>query len=725
MTTSIDVSVIVPTYNGAAYLQECLASIAAQDLSGAEVLVNDDGSGDDTMAIAESYRDRLPTLRVRQNPRRLGAVGNVNRCLELARGQWVKPVFQDDLLAPGGLDALRSARRRGAAAVVGGRLYRFEDGVPDWQRDACQHLLDESIVRRLGSGPATPEQVAEEVVRTTARRLPQLNFIGEPVAVLLDRRATLEIGGFDSGYVQLWDFLALVHLGMKHGLVLVDEPVATFRVHGNSETTKNLTDAAFRTNVIDRLRLLTTYATEPDFEPVRDAARRHDPSIDLTAEAIGASWAAQRLAAEVPPGGRYDATAALAVVAAELPAAGPAPWEGSAPATACAVALLHELSADADAAVADLYAAEPLAEVPVPPIDQQPLTAAATSQAPGPTGRFARVARTLRTDQWWAHMLGPISAGAALQIGWRGAEPDDALPRVVALLWSAVSLAAYAYVVNDAADVTSDRRVGKRNSMARLPPTLRIVVVVAFAVVGLLPWLIVPLSEGAWTVLGALYLLPLAYSPRPLRLKEHPLLGPLADAANAFVLPGLFTIALYAPLGEPAGADALMVVGSVAWATGFGLRAIVLHQIDDAANDRVTGTSTLVTSIGEVRARRLVRRVLFPVELVGLVLLAATVATWAPWLVAGAAALTAVFHAARLLGVIDRSTAVTTVDRGWFLYWTQIWPALLLSLALAAQDPAYLALTALVAVLFWSRLRAGLAVLPAVVAGERRRRAAG
>lgn len=255
----IDVTVVVPTFDGAAYLDECLASIAAQDLRGVEVLVNDDGSSDDTVERARRHADRIPGLRVEQNPQRLGPVGNVNRCLRLARGRWVKPVFQDDLLEPGGLDALRAARRRGVAAVVGARTYRFEEGVPDWQRAACDDLVAAALPHRFGSGPVRPEQVAEVAAETVAERRPQLNFVGEPVAVLLDRRAALRAGGFDERYAQLWDYELLVRLAMRRGLVLVGEPVGTFRVHGASQTARNLAGSAFTTNVADRLRLLVAY----------------------------------------------------------------------------------------------------------------------------------------------------------------------------------------------------------------------------------------------------------------------------------------------------------------------------------------------------------------------------------------------------------------------------------------------------------------------------------
>src|SRR5690606_28661802 len=126
--------------------------------------------------------------------------------------------------------------------------------------------------------------------RTVAERRPQLNFVGEPVAVLVDRRAALRAGGFDPGYAQLWDYELLVRLGMRRGLALVDEPVATFRVHGASETARNLAGSAFASNVVDRLRLLVSYAMDRSYRPVRAAAARQEPPLDLTALALGSSW---------------------------------------------------------------------------------------------------------------------------------------------------------------------------------------------------------------------------------------------------------------------------------------------------------------------------------------------------------------------------------------------------------------------------------------------------
>lgn len=732
MSPRIETSVVVPTYNGADHLHACLASIAAQDLQGVEVLVNDDASDDDTLAIAASFADELEHLRVERNPTRLGAVGNVNRCLELARGRWVKPVFQDDLLEPGALRTMLDARQKGVPVVVGDRTYLFEDGVPTWQRAACVDLLATGLVEEHGSGLVSPAQVASTVVRAVAAHQPQRNVVGEPVTILLDRRAALKAGGFDPGYAQLWDYELVLRLAMRRGLVLVDEPVAVFRVHSGSETARNLADGAFATNVVDRLRILVAYASDRAYRPVREAAAAHEPPIDLTALATGSAWAARRRLTELPDGPRADAEATVEEVTSPLPGDIAAPWAGSLTASRYAVELLHELSDDVDSAVEELYRLEPLAvDLADPPDAARAASDGAPDGHPGAgpedssahrrAGRIRSAATSLRANQWWNHMLGPLVAMAFLQVGWREVAPWDASGRTVALLTSAIALAAYGYVVNDASDVEVDLAAGKPNSMARLSPALRVAVAAAFALVGALPWVVVRIEPAAMVVLAGIYLVPLAYSPRPLRLKEHRLLGPVADASNAFVLPALFTVALFAPLGEPSGPAALMVSGVLAWASAFGLRAILLHQVDDAPNDRASGTTTFVTTVGEAAAVRLMRRALFPLEIVGLVILAATVATWAPWFVAACAAGLLGFHGARLSGVLDRTVTVARVEGGWLLSWTQVWPALGLSLALAALDLRYLVLTVLVVVLFWPRLRSGLTHLRAVIENEKLR----
>src|SRR3982751_3050681 len=89
------VTVCVPMYNGERYLAECIESILAQTYTDFQLLLVDDCSTDATRSIAESYAAADSRVRLIVNHTNLGLVGNWNRCIELATGEWIKFVFQD------------------------------------------------------------------------------------------------------------------------------------------------------------------------------------------------------------------------------------------------------------------------------------------------------------------------------------------------------------------------------------------------------------------------------------------------------------------------------------------------------------------------------------------------------------------------------------------------------------------------------------------------------
>jgi glycosyltransferase involved in cell wall biosynthesis len=91
------VSILVPCYNGAAFLREALDSILAQTYSPIEVLLLDDASTDATPQIAAEYAGRVQTIRQTTN---LGIYGNVNAGIELARGELIATYHADDIYLP-------------------------------------------------------------------------------------------------------------------------------------------------------------------------------------------------------------------------------------------------------------------------------------------------------------------------------------------------------------------------------------------------------------------------------------------------------------------------------------------------------------------------------------------------------------------------------------------------------------------------------------------------
>lgn len=95
------VSILVPAYDGERWLGAALDSALAQTHPHVEVLVGDDGSTDGTRELALAYAARDARVRVLPDAGgNLGAPANQVRLHRAARGPFVKPLLQDDLLAP-------------------------------------------------------------------------------------------------------------------------------------------------------------------------------------------------------------------------------------------------------------------------------------------------------------------------------------------------------------------------------------------------------------------------------------------------------------------------------------------------------------------------------------------------------------------------------------------------------------------------------------------------
>jgi glycosyltransferase involved in cell wall biosynthesis len=93
------VSVIIPAYNAARYLESAIASIQAQTFSDFEIIAVDDGSTDETKIILERLAARDQRIRVISRPN-TGIVGALNDALAAARGKLIARMDGDDLALP-------------------------------------------------------------------------------------------------------------------------------------------------------------------------------------------------------------------------------------------------------------------------------------------------------------------------------------------------------------------------------------------------------------------------------------------------------------------------------------------------------------------------------------------------------------------------------------------------------------------------------------------------
>jgi glycosyltransferase involved in cell wall biosynthesis len=109
---------LVPAWRSAAFIQETLASLAAQTYPDLHILISDDASPDHTVQICEEFAAQRENTRVIRQPRNLGWVDNVNALLAEAAGDYFFFAFHDDVLRPRYVERLAGALTENQAAVI-------------------------------------------------------------------------------------------------------------------------------------------------------------------------------------------------------------------------------------------------------------------------------------------------------------------------------------------------------------------------------------------------------------------------------------------------------------------------------------------------------------------------------------------------------------------------------------------------------------------------------
>ena len=255
------VSICIPTYNGEAFIGEAIKSALAQTYPNIELIISDDGSTDRTIAIAQSFQLQTSVdFRIVLH-RNYGLSQNWNFCISQAKGQYIKFLFQDDLLAPECIEKMVAVAQQhpeiGMVFSPRGITIAEDESNPILRR-ASQSIKD---LHKSWSNLKSIQPGKELLADTNCLSNP-INKIGEPSTVLIAARVFTEIGLFDSGlsqYVDLdmwWRIMGNYHIGF------VDEKLSSLRIHPEQQTWKNF---AAGENHKDVVRFYNKLLNSPDY----------------------------------------------------------------------------------------------------------------------------------------------------------------------------------------------------------------------------------------------------------------------------------------------------------------------------------------------------------------------------------------------------------------------------------------------------------------------------
>lgn len=258
------VSVLLPNYNHARYIGAALSALAAQTRQPDEILVIEDASTDDSLAVIESFSNELPQLRLLRNTRNIGVNPSINRGLVEARGTHVVCTAADDWLEPdfvARLTAAVAAHPQGRVCVSNYVQYYEAD-----RRQVC-HQRDSELGPWYASGG--PQYFGPEEFR----RLLTRGFVWLPLnAALIERAALLAINGYDEHLRWHADWFATYTLAFRHGFTVVPEPLSVFRVAAASYSGAGMRDSRQQRQVC---AAICAKLNEPEFADIRAALRKH------------------------------------------------------------------------------------------------------------------------------------------------------------------------------------------------------------------------------------------------------------------------------------------------------------------------------------------------------------------------------------------------------------------------------------------------------------------
>jgi glycosyltransferase involved in cell wall biosynthesis len=222
------VSIVIPTFNRLAMLEEAVRSALAQRHPDLEVLVSDNASDDGTEAAMQAHR-LDPRFRYHRNATNLGMVGNWRKAvLELARGDWFLILSDDDLL----LDADYVAK---AMALV--------DRHPQVALVYAEGLLvDEATGTRQELRLPFGEVAAGPAVFAARDRVRPMDFT--LCNVLFRRSLALELDAFDDPRDICCDSVLFLESCLLGDVGVIHEPVSLYRLHGANLLKRQTDDLA-------------------------------------------------------------------------------------------------------------------------------------------------------------------------------------------------------------------------------------------------------------------------------------------------------------------------------------------------------------------------------------------------------------------------------------------------------------------------------------------------
>lgn len=218
-----DISIMIPTFLRNSYLQEALNSAVSQvtevDYEIVVVDNNDKFDDNETLSVIEGYdKEKVSYYK---NEKNLGMFGNWNRCIELASGDWILILHDDDIIENNYIDT----------------MVKVVKNYPDAAAIGCDYNEINSAGEKLSSVSSLLHRVYDRFSRDKVCKIEIKDmYYVHPINImgcLLNRKKAIEAGGFDGKWYPTSDYVFLLNLVNRWNVYHVSRHLFRYRVAVN------------------------------------------------------------------------------------------------------------------------------------------------------------------------------------------------------------------------------------------------------------------------------------------------------------------------------------------------------------------------------------------------------------------------------------------------------------------------------------------------------------
>ena len=223
------ISVIMPAFNTGRYISESIESVINQSVDFWELLIVDDGSSDETFAIAAEYAHKFQNkiyLYTHPESKNKGSSASRNLALKYAKGEYIAFLDSDDIWLASSLETYYNAivNRNDIEMVYGGAQWWYS-----WNENSHDQKVDEVISITTPAVTFEPPELISKTLLNGELHMPCM------CSLLVRRRAVERVCGFETEFTRIFeDQVLYTKIFLHFNVEVIPGYYARYRQHPQS-----------------------------------------------------------------------------------------------------------------------------------------------------------------------------------------------------------------------------------------------------------------------------------------------------------------------------------------------------------------------------------------------------------------------------------------------------------------------------------------------------------